>query len=160
MRNTPGTHGKKGFDPMTCMNESSVRHRGCRVDSESEKDLLVVWPLKSEDDYRRAVDVVDRLAVKGEENLSTGECDQLDIFSTLIEAYENTHHAIVLPELPPVEFLKKLISESGMNPSDLGRMLGDRSLGYRILSGERSLSKRHVKILSEHFRVDPSAFLP
>ncbi|MFH0823069.1 MAG: type II toxin-antitoxin system HigB family toxin [Pseudomonadota bacterium] len=148
----------KGY-PMSTVNQSPAGHPCCRVDSVNEKDPLVVWPLKSEDDYQRALEVVDRLAVKGEEKLTDGERDQLDIFTTLIEAYENVHHAIVLPELPTVEFLKKLMSESGMGASDLGRLLGDRSLGYRILSGERSLSKRHVKILSEHFRMDPSTFL-
>jgi HTH-type transcriptional regulator/antitoxin HigA len=120
---------------------------------------LAVWPLRTEEDYRKAVAIVDILAVKGEENLTEVESDQLEIFTTLIEAYENTHHPMEVRELTPIEFLKKLMGESGMGPSDLGRLLGDRSLGYRILSGERKLSKKHVKILSDYFRLDPGVFL-
>jgi HTH-type transcriptional regulator / antitoxin HigA len=122
------------------------------------ESALVVWPLRTEDDYQRAVEIVDRLAVKGEANLTVAENDQLDIFTTLIEAYENTHQAIALSELSSVEFLKKLIEESGMSASDLGRLLGDRSLGHRLLTGARKLSKRHIKILSEYFKLDPSIF--
>lgn len=122
------------------------------------ESVLLVWPLRTEDDYQRAVELVDRLAVKSEANLTAAECDQLDIFGTLIEAYEHTRHAIALPELSSVEFLKKLMEESGMSASDLGRLLGDRSLGHRLLTGARKLSKRHIKILSEYFKLDPSVF--
>jgi len=118
-----------------------------------------VWPLRSEDDYLRAVEVVDKLAMKGEDNLTEAEQDQLDIFSALIDVYENLHHPMDLPKLPPLEFLKKLLEFSGMNESDLGRVLGERSLGHKILKGERQLSKAHIRRLSEYFKVDAGAFL-
>jgi len=107
-------------------------------------EIHPVWPLRTEDDYLRAVEVVDKLAIKGEDDLSEAEQDQLDIFSALMEVYENMHHPMDLPKLPPVEFLKKLLELSGMNESDLGRLLGERSLGHKILKGERQLSKGHI----------------
>lgn len=45
-----------------------------------------------------------------------------------------------------------------MNASDLGRLLGNRQTGHAILSGQRPLSKRHISILSERFRLSPEAF--
>lgn len=129
------------------------------IQADYDESVLPVWPLRTEDDYRKAVEIVDRLAVKGEANLTTAERDQLDIFSTLIESYENTLHVIALPELSSVDFLKKLLEESGMNASELGRLLGDRSLGYRLLTGARKLSKKHIKTLSEYFKLDPGVFL-
>jgi antitoxin component HigA of HigAB toxin-antitoxin module len=51
------------------------------------------------------------------------------------------------------------MDEHGMNESDLGRLLGDRSLGHRILSGERELSKVHIRVLAEHFSLNPAALL-
>jgi HTH-type transcriptional regulator/antitoxin HigA len=122
-------------------------------------EIYPVWPLRSEDDYLRAVEVVDKLAIKGEEDLTEGEQDQLDIFIALMEVYENMHHPMDLPKLPPVEFLKKLLDFSGMSESDLGRLLGERSLGHKILKGERQLSKAHIKRLSGYFKVDAGAFL-
>lgn len=143
---------------MTSANQTSPGQ--CSgVELNRARSELGVWPLRTEGDYHLAVEVVDRLVVKGEENLNEAECDQLEIFTTLIEVYENEHHGIDLPGLAPVDFLKKLMDEHNMNASDLGRLLGDRSLGCRILTGERKLSKKHVRILSEHFRIDPGAFL-
>jgi antitoxin component HigA of HigAB toxin-antitoxin module len=43
-----------------------------------------------------------------------------------------------------------------MNASDIGRLLGDRSLGPKILNGDRALSKSHIKILAQHFNVSPA----
>ncbi len=118
-----------------------------------------VWPLRTEERYLEARNIVDRLAVKGEDELTEAERDQLEIFSVLMEKYEEEHHSIDRLNLSPIEFLKILMKESGMSPSDLGRLLGDRSLGHKILGGERNLSKAHIKTLSEHFKVDASAFL-
>ena len=44
-------------------------------------------------------------------------------------------------------------------PQDLGRLLGNRTLGAAILSGKRGLSKLHVKTLAARFKVAPEAFL-
>ena len=66
---------------------------------------------------------------------------------------------IIKLSLSPIEFLKILMRESGMSPSDLGRLLRDRSLGHKILEEKRNLSKTHIRTLSEHFKVDASAFL-
>jgi antitoxin component HigA of HigAB toxin-antitoxin module len=46
-----------------------------------------------------------------------------------------------------------------MNASDLGRLLGQRELGPKILNGARSLSKRHIRKLSEYFGVTADTFL-
>lgn len=126
--------------------------------STSGHQVLVVWPLRTEDDYLRAQEVVDGLAVKDEGELTQAELDQLEIFSMLMEAYEEVHHPIKPPEVSPHDFLKRLVRESGMSESDLGRLLGDRSLGTKILKGQRQLSKTHIRILCDYFRVDANAF--
>jgi len=51
------------------------------------------------------------------------------------------------------------LEENNMSGSDLGRLLGNRTLGSALLSGKRKLSKTHIKILAERFRVDASLFL-
>jgi HTH-type transcriptional regulator / antitoxin HigA len=119
---------------------------------------LQVWPLRTEEDYLRAQKVVDELAVKGEDNLDDTEADRLDIFTTPMETYEEANHPVVPPELTPIETLEYLMEESGMTQSDLGRLLGDRTLGHKIMKGDRSLSKKQIRILSEHFKIDPMSF--
>ena len=76
-----------------------------------------------------------------------------------VEKYEAEHHAVECGKLTPVELLRAMMAEHGMSESDLGRLLGDRSLGHRILSGERELSKAHIRTLADHFALDPAAFL-
>ena len=61
--------------------------------------------------------------------------------------------------MTPIELLRSLMEEHGMNESGLGRLPGDRSLGHRVLSGERELSKAHIRTLADHFALDPSALL-
>jgi HTH-type transcriptional regulator/antitoxin HigA len=118
-----------------------------------------VWPIRTRDQYLQAREIVDKLAVKGEDELTEAECDQLEIFSILMEKYEDEYFPIDRTALSPTEFLALLVKESEMSASDLGRLLGDRSLGYKILNGQRKLSKAHIKILSEYFRVNAGAFL-
>lgn len=59
----------------------------------------------------------------------------------------------------PVERLQFILDEHAMSASDLGRLLGDRPLGHRILSGQRELSKVHIRKLADHFKLDPGYFM-
>ena len=45
-----------------------------------------------------------------------------------------------------------------MKPADLGRLLGNRSLASLILHGKRGLSKTHIRILADRFKVEPGLF--
>ncbi len=148
--------------PSNCSKKLKLAARSASVLNDTGTDancVLNVWPLRTRELYLKARDIVDKLAVKGEEELSQAESDQLEIFSILMEKYEDEHYPLDRPVLSPVEFVALLARESGMSPSDLGRLLGDRTLGHKILSGERKLSKSHIKILSEHFKVNAGAFL-
>jgi antitoxin component HigA of HigAB toxin-antitoxin module len=51
------------------------------------------------------------------------------------------------------------LEQNDMTASDLGKLLGNRSLGSKILRGERELSKQHFRILTERFKVDAGLFL-
>ena len=118
--------------------------------------LFMPRPLHDEVDYRNALNVLDAMA--GFEMNSDQE-DYFEAIATFVEKYEGERHAIDDPKITPVELLRSLMSEHGMSESDLGRLLGDRSLGHRILSGERELSKTHIRILAEHFSLNPGALL-
>lgn len=118
--------------------------------------LFMPRPLHDEVDYRSALNVLDAMA--GFE-MNVDQADYFEAISTFVEKYEAEHHAIEADNLTPVELLRALMDEHGMNESDLGRVLGDRSLGHRILGGERELSKAHIRALADHFALNPSAFL-
>ncbi len=78
--------------------------------------------------------------------------------SGIISIYESQVYPIQVDH-DPIENLKFLLEANEMTASDLGRLLGDRSLGSRILNRQRSLSKAHIKTISQRFRVSPAAFI-
>ena len=54
--------------------------------------------------------------------------------------------------------LTRLLDVHGLTASDLGRLLGNRTLGSAILRGDRDLSKAHILTLAERFKVSPVLF--
>lgn len=112
--------------------------------------------LHDEIDYENTVEVIDALA--GHE-LSDDQELYLDTLSTLVEVYENEHHAIKTSGLTPLEALKFLMEERGMIAADLGKLLGERTLGSKILRGERKIGLKYAKRLAETFGVDVSLFI-
>ncbi len=119
-------------------------------------DLLMPRPLHDDVDYRNALGILDAMA--GFE-MNADQEDYFEAIATFVEKHETGHHPITDEKITPVELLRSLVDEHGMTESDLGRLLGDRSLGHRILSGEREVSKAHIRILAEHFSLNPAALL-
>lgn len=118
--------------------------------------LFMPRPLHDDVDYRNALAVLDAMA--GFE-MNADQEDYFEAIATFVEKYEARHHAMDDAKLSPVELVRSLLAEHEMTESDLGRLLGDRSLGHRILSGERELSKAHIRILAGHFSLSPAALL-
>ncbi len=120
---------------------------------------LKVWPIRSEADYDRAVEVVNALAVQPEGSLSEKDQDRLEVFTRLIEAWDKEHYSEFLEGSSPLEVLQSLLDEHEMSNSDLGRLLGNRQTGHAIMKGHRSLSKAHIRKLSEYFNLSPEVFI-
>lgn len=55
--------------------------------------------------------------------------------------------------------LKHLLEANDLNASDLGRILGQRELGSKLLRRERQISKSHAKTLGERFGLRAEVFL-
>jgi HTH-type transcriptional regulator/antitoxin HigA len=104
-----------------------------------------------------AIDMIDRLVALPRR--SKGQEEYLATLSLLIEKYEDEHYNTELASFTPLEMLQYLVEENGMTASDLGRVVGQRQLGSKLLKGERQLSKAHISALAEHFSVDPGLFL-
>jgi HTH-type transcriptional regulator / antitoxin HigA len=118
--------------------------------------LFMPRPLHDEVDYHNALGVLDAMAGF---KMNADQTDFFEAVATFVEKYEAKRHAIDEKKMSPVELLKSLLEDHNMTESDLGRLLGDRSLGHRILSGERELSKAHIRALAEHFALNPAALL-
>ena len=106
--------------------------------------------------YDNTQEMIDRLTSIPE--LSAGQARYLDTLAVLLSAYEDEHHEIDTGGIAPRDVLKALLAEHAMTASALGTLLGDRALGSRILSGERELSKGHIRKLAAYFHVSPAVF--
>ena len=118
--------------------------------------MLPPRPIRDDVDLTNASEMIDRLAGF---SLTPDQEDYLEAVSTFVEAYERDRFPMHESRITPLEALRFLMAESGMTASDLGRLLGNRTLGAAILSGRRALSKAHIKTLAEHFKVDTGLFL-
>jgi antitoxin component HigA of HigAB toxin-antitoxin module len=107
--------------------------------------------------YRNAMDFVNKLTSLP--NPTKGQLKYLDTMTILVERYEDETEGVVPAGMDRLAVLRYLMQDRGMSVSDLGLLLGDRSLGPKILSGDRALSKAHIKILSQHFNIGVAALM-
>jgi HTH-type transcriptional regulator/antitoxin HigA len=118
--------------------------------------LHMLRPIHDKVDYGNALEILDAMAGHA---LNPDQDDYFEALCLFVEAYESSH----LPGLPSkrgLPLLKHLAEENGMSGADLSRLLGaDRSLGVRILNGERNLTVDHAKKLASRFHVPMEVFL-
>jgi HTH-type transcriptional regulator/antitoxin HigA len=121
-------------------------------------ELSALFPLRllrDEVDYDDALEVAEALV--GSVDLTEDQADYLDVLSDIIQKYESRRHAVG-GRGTPLDRLKRMLKEQSLSGSDLGRLLGNRPLGGAILRGERELSKTHIRILADHFKVSTDLF--
>jgi len=113
-------------------------------------------PIHDKIDYENALEILDVLAGH---KLSRDQEDYFEALALLVEAYEAAHLA-GLGAQRGLPLLRHLMEENKISAAALSRLLdADRSLGVRILSGERNLTIEHVKKLAARFRVPAEVFL-
>jgi antitoxin component HigA of HigAB toxin-antitoxin module len=64
------------------------------------------------------------------------------------------------PKGTALDTLKFLLEQHKMSAADLARVLGgDRSMGPKLLRGERRLTVDHIRTLARHFHIEPGVLL-
>jgi HTH-type transcriptional regulator/antitoxin HigA len=135
-----------------------INNRTAHIPADSldlQKRFFELRPIHNKTDYRKAVRVA--AVISSLANLTSGQNDYLEILTKIIADYEEKHFE--MSKHSPQEILKFLVEENQMSGSDLGRILGNRTLGPALLRGKRSLSKTHIKKLADYFSVNPALFL-
>lgn len=110
-------------------------------------------PLHGDTDYAAARQAIEPL-VGFEGRLNTDQRDYLEAVSSFIEAYDQEH--VKWPKGRPLDTLKFVLEQHNLSAADLSRILGsDRSLGPKLLRGERRLTVNHIRTLARRFNVEP-----
>ena len=105
--------------------------------------MVQVRPIKTNADYEAALARAETL-MDAEPN--TSEADELDVLATLIEAYEDKHFPMDLPD--PVDAIKFHIEQQGLSRKDLEPLIGSRARVAEVLNGRRGLSLAMVRRLN------------
>jgi HTH-type transcriptional regulator / antitoxin HigA len=101
-----------------------------------------IVPLKSKQDYRRALKEIEGL-MRAKRNSPTG--DRLDVLVTLVESWERKHYALDLPD--PVEAIKYHMDQNGLAPRDLIPFIGSRNRVHEVLNQRRPLTLKMIQRL-------------
>ena len=80
----------------------------------------------------------------------------VDIVGELIADYEVQYHR--LPEVSGVEALKFLMTQHGLNETELPE-IGSQGVVSEVLTGKRNLNVRQVRALSTRFGVSTATFI-
>jgi HTH-type transcriptional regulator/antitoxin HigA len=106
--------------------------------------IIEVKPIKTEKDYEYALAEIERMV---DAKPGTPDGDHLEILTTLVEAYENQHYTIPLPD--PVEAIKYFLDSRGLTRKDLELYLGSRARVSEILNRKRPLSLEMIRRLHQ-----------
>jgi len=121
---------------------------------ELQRVLIPLAPITTRAQYDKAMKVAAALASLS--SLPSPAAHYLEILARNIEVYERDRFS---GEHDPIENLRFLLSENGLSASDLGRLLGHRELGSKILKRQRQLTIDHIRKLADRFHVSPATFI-
>jgi HTH-type transcriptional regulator/antitoxin HigA len=119
--------------------------------------------IKDEKHYDETLEVIEELLEKSEDNINDPLNAIIDILSRSIEVYENKDVELVKFDLDAtvqpadLAMLRILMDQHKLGVADLPE-IGSKSMVSRVLSGERSLNKNHIKALSDRYNISPNLF--
>jgi HTH-type transcriptional regulator/antitoxin HigA len=109
---------------------------------------MTIAPIKTARDYDR---VLGRIKQLMDAKPGTKAGDELDVLTTLVEAYEAKHHAICPPD--PIEAIKFRMDQLGITRKDLETVLGGRGRVSEILTKKRNLSLEMIRQLHRKLHI-------
>ena len=109
---------------------------------------MTIKPIKTKKDYTQAL---QRLQSIFDAKKGSRDGDELEVFSMLIEKYEDEHFPVGLPD--PVEAIKFRMEQLGYTQTDLAKVVGLKSRASEILSKRRKLSLEMIRELHDKLNI-------
>lgn len=103
---------------------------------------MEIKPIKTEEDYQAALEEIESLF---NAQPDTPEGDRLEVLTTLIEAYEEKHYSIPLPD--PIEAILYFMESRGLSRRDLEPYIGSRARVSEVLNRKRQLTMEMIRKL-------------
>jgi len=97
--------------------------------------------IRTQGDYQTTLREISAL-MELDPDVNSPEGDRLDVLVTLVQAFEQRHFPMDLPD--PVEAIKFRVEQQGLQPKDLEPMIGQRNRVYKILNRKRPLTQAMI----------------
>ncbi|UCN00433.1 helix-turn-helix domain-containing protein [Sulfurimonas sp. SWIR-19] len=107
-----------------------------------------IKPIKNEQDYNDALQKIEALMSA---TPNTPEMDELEVLTTLVEAYEEQHYKIDAPD--PIEAIKFRMEQEGLKQKDLVSIVGSKSRVSEILNKKRKLTIEMIRNLHKQLHI-------
>jgi HTH-type transcriptional regulator/antitoxin HigA len=111
-------------------------------------------PIHTKKDLAAALTRIDELI---DAKHGTREYDELEILSTLVEAFEDKHFPVLPPD--PVEAIKFRMDQLGLQQKDVSKYFGGKNRASEVLSRKRPLSLRMIRNLHKNFHIPSDSLL-
>ena len=99
------------------------------------KYRMNIKPIKNEEDYSQTLSYIESLM---DAKQNTPQMDELEVLTTLVEAYEEQHYKIDVPD--PIEAIKFRMEQEGLKQKDLVTIVGSKSRVSEIFNRKRKLT--------------------
>jgi len=103
---------------------------------------MEIKPIKNDADYQAVLEEIERLFDAAPD---TPEGDRLEVMVTLVEAYEEKHYSIPMPD--PIEAILYHMESRGLSRRDLELYIGSRARVSEVLNRKRPLTMEMIRNL-------------
>ena len=107
-----------------------------------------IKPIKNEEDYTDTLSYIQSL-MNAKPNRP--QMDELEVLTTLVEAYEEQHYKIETPD--PIEAIKFRMEQEGLKQKDLVSIIGSKSRVSEILNKKRKLTIEMIRNLHTQLHI-------
>ena len=107
-----------------------------------------IRPIKTEEDYNNTLSQIESLM---DAKSNTVQMDELEVLTTLVEAYEEKHYKIDAPD--PIEAIKFRMEQEGLKQKDLVSIVGSKSRVSEILNKKRKLTLEMIRNLHKQLHI-------
>jgi len=107
-----------------------------------------IKPIKTQEDYNTTLSQIESLM---DAKPNTPQMDELEVLTTLVEAYEEQHYKIDTPD--PIEAIKFRMEQEGLKQKDLVNIVGSKSRVSEILNKKRKLTIEMIRNLHKQLHI-------
>ncbi len=113
--------------------------------------LPLLKPIRSEDDYRKALAALGVFFDRNPDAAPQEEVDYYEVLAALVGQYEEAHYAVLPPD--PIAAIKFRMEQQGLEVKDLDGIIGKPNRVYEIFNGKRPLTLPMIRRLHDRLGI-------